>query len=180
MIHIPSGKWSTGAVMRVIVPVALQLVLFKDVWPVVLIPPVTIVVLTCNQGMFFVLVRPKSWETRIIGMMLGGVAALFAVIANYSWNGFLGQIGVVGAHARGYLENTVASLAVPPGDLVAVLRIFSQHMNEIEGILVDILGVALIWMGGRLDNWCRARWSRSRAARQAEATSLERGTAKAS
>ena len=82
-INMPSGKWLTGAIMRVIIPLSLELVLFNEVWYLVLMPPITLVVLVCNLGLFFVLVRPKSWETRILGMMLGGVAAVFAAAANY-------------------------------------------------------------------------------------------------
>ncbi len=148
--------------MRVIVPLALELVLFNEVWFLVLMPPVTLVVLACNLGLFFVLVRPKSWESRIVGMMLGGVAAVFAAGAYYLLSYRLGsfrvdQIGVLGNLARSGLGSWRASLANPAGDLATVLLLISRHMTEIEGVLLVILGVAIIWAGGRLDEWCRLR-----------------------
>ena len=104
--------------MRVIVPVSLELVLFQDVWSIVLIPPVTLVVLACNLGLFFVLVRPKSWETRILGMMLAGVAAPVAVSAYYILGDFQNdRAGMFGRFIRTALEDWVPSLANPAGDL---------------------------------------------------------------
>jgi hypothetical protein len=160
MSHIPSGKWSTGALMKVIVPVALELVLFQEVWHIVLMPPVTIVFLTLNLGLFFVLVRPRSWETRIVGMMLGGIAASFALFAYYMMSGFQGDlVGILGKFAREGLENWQQSLGNPTGDFAGVLRLIRQHMTEIEGVVVVIIGVALIWACGRLDEWTRVRWA---------------------
>jgi hypothetical protein len=178
MIHIPSGKWSTGALMRVIIPVALELVLFKDVWFLVLVPPVTCVVLTLNLGSAFVLVRPKSWETRIVGIMLGGVAGVIASGAYYVLGRFQGSpYGVIGSFARDYLESLATSQSDPAGNLATFLRLIREHMSAIEAVLVDILGVTLIWAGGRLDNWYRVRWARAREGRRTQSFPREQDPA---
>jgi hypothetical protein len=168
MIRIPSGKWSTGALMRVIVPVALELVLFNEVWYLVLMPPITIVVLVCNLGLFFVLVRPRSMETRILGMMLGGVAAVFASAAYYLLGDFpRNQVGVLGSLARGGLVSWEDSLAFPKSGFRLALELVRWQMRTIEGVLVVLLGMGMIWTGGRLDKWCRTRWIGGRERRQA-------------
>jgi len=58
------------------------------------------------------------------------------------------------------------SLGDPAGDLVSVLRLAVGHMTEIEGILLDLVGIAVIGAGGWLETRCRDRWARARAARQ--------------
>ncbi len=165
--HLPSGKWSTGALMRVIVPVALELVLFQEVWYLVLMPPITIVLLVGNLGLVFVLVRPKSWETRILGMMLGGLAAVLAAIAYYLLGDFVrDHVGVLGKIARNGLKIWAASLTDPAGTLADAVRLVDQHMIEIEGVVVVILGVAIIWACGRLDEGCRILWKGRRGGSQ--------------
>ena len=61
-MDVPSGRWSIGAIMLVIVPIALELVVFQGVWSIVLLPFMTIALLTVNLGLFFVVVRPRSWQ----------------------------------------------------------------------------------------------------------------------
>lgn len=159
MSHIPSGKWSTGALMKVIVPIALELVLFQEVWQIVLIPPVTLVFLTLNLGLFFVLVRPGPWETRIVGMLLGGILATFVLLGYYMMSGFQRDfVGILGSMRKG-LEDWQQSLSNPKGDFAGVLQLIRVHMTEIEGVVVVIIGVALIWACGRLDEWSRVRWA---------------------
>lgn len=62
-MDIPSGKWSTGAIMRVIIPIVLELVAFEGAWTLVLFAPVTMAILTMDLALAFVLVRPRSWRT---------------------------------------------------------------------------------------------------------------------
>jgi hypothetical protein len=174
MNHLAPGKWSTAALMRVIVPIALQLVLFQGVWRIVLAPPITIAVLALNLGLFFVLVRPRAWENRIIGMLLGGVLAVFVLVSDYLGlpGGVLrsvrrfGPLGLLGAGLGSFLMSCADSLGDPAGELASVLRLAVRHMTLIEGILLDLLGIALIWAGGWLENQCRVRWARMRAWRQ--------------
>ena len=171
MIHLAPGKWSTAALMRVIVPIALELVFFQGVWAIVLIPPFTILVLALNLGLFFVLVRPRVWETRIIGMLLGGVVAVF-VLAGYYLVGDVtrfGLPGLLGRALQSFLMSSMDSLADRAGDLaLATLRMTLalaaelRIMTAIEGILLDLVGIAVIWAGGWLENRWRVRWGQRR------------------
>src|SRR5262249_44557434 len=124
VMEIQSGRWSTGALMRVIVPIALELALIREVWRIVLIPPVTIGLLAINLGLFFVLVRPRSWQTWIRGMLLGGVVGML-VSALFLTLQF-------GSGPAAVLSNALL----------------------IEAILLDILGIGMIWMGGCMDHLC--------------------------
>ncbi len=166
MSPIPSGKWSTGALMRAIIPIALQLVLFEGVWWMILMPPVALAVLTCNLGLLFMSVRPRSWETRIVGMMLGGTAAAIASALFYVLGDFLNRsTTVLGTLVRDGLGNWASSLTDQSGGLATVLYLLIMYVTQIEAGVVVILGVAVIWAGGSLDHWCRGRWARYREAR---------------
>jgi hypothetical protein len=124
-MDIQSGRWSTGALMRVIVPIALELALVREVWRIVLIPPVTIGLLAINLGLFFMLVRPRSWQTWILGMLLGGFVGMLV-------SGFFLALQF-GSGPPAVLSNTLL----------------------IEAILLDILGIGMIWTGGCMDHVCR-------------------------
>jgi hypothetical protein len=163
MIHLAPGKWSTAALMRVIVPIALELVLFQDAaWVIVLVPPFTVLILALNLGLFFVLVRPQVWETRIIGMLLGGLVAVFVITGNYLiidiWRS--GPPGLLGRGLQSLLMSCADSLRDPTGELASVLRLAVRHMTVTEGIVLDLVGIAVIWAGGWLEDRCRLRWGR--------------------
>ena len=164
MIHLAPGKWSTATLMRVIVPIALELVLLQDAWGIVLVPPFTMLVLALNLGLFFVLVRPRAWETRIIGMLLGGLVAVFVSTGNYLivdiWRS--GPPGLLGRGLQPLLMGCADSLRDPTGGLASVLRLAVRLMTGIEALLLDLLGFTMIWASGWLENWCRVRWGRRR------------------
>ncbi len=164
MIHLAPGKWSTAALMRVIVPIALELVLFQDAWGILLFPPFTMMVLALNLGLFFVLVRPRAWETRIMGMLLGGIGAVFLITADYLVAVWMQSRppGLLGSGLQSVLMSCLDSLGDPAGDLASVLHLVVRHMTVIEAILLDLLGLAVIWAGGRLEHRCRARWGQRR------------------
>ena len=103
----PSGRWSIGAIMWLIVLIALQLALFQGVWFIVLFPPVMIGLLVLNIGVFFGLARPRSWEDRIIGMLLGGPAAAVLSGFFFFWEFRTGTPGVSsGEYASGLFGNS--------------------------------------------------------------------------
>ena len=85
----PSFQTSTGKLMLVVIVAAFELALFQDVWLILVMPPFTIVTLTLNFGLWFLLVRPRWMETRIIGLQLGGVMAALGCFL-YMWLGFRG------------------------------------------------------------------------------------------
>ncbi len=144
---------STAALMWLIVLVAFELVLFQEVWFIVLVPPITIGVLAINLGFLFLMVRPKLLETRIIGMLLGGVAASFVTVA-----GMVAGTGILN-DLRNALVNWAASPLENQGLTVKFVRFVAENLVVVGYALLDLLGVAVIWAGGRLEN----RWRRRRA-----------------
>jgi hypothetical protein len=161
-MDIRSGKWSVGAIMLVIVPIALQIVLLEGAWAIVLIPPVTIGLLTINLGLFFVLVRPRSWQPRIIGMMIGGVAASLASALFLAWEFRSGPPGAIGWYVRSWLEGWSVALADPGGGTASLLRTIGHNTLVIEAGMADLLGAAMIWVSGSLDQEYRRQAERRR------------------
>jgi hypothetical protein len=156
---IAAKQMSTAAVMKVIVLVALELALFQGVWRIVLVPLATMAVLAVNLGVFFVLVRPPVLETRIIGMLLGGVAACFSTTVGLNLITF-----EILNHVQNVLVNRATTLPDQQGLTVTVLRTISVHIFVILFAMLDVLGVALILAGGWLDSRWRSHRARARAA----------------
>ena len=166
-MEIPGGKWSTGAIMLVIVPIAIELVVFQGIFTIVLFPLMTIGLLTLNLAFVFALVRPRSWETRIIGMLLGGLAGVTATILFFLLEMRLGEPGSIAEPVRNWLASRASSLADPAGGTASILRLIGRHVFEIEYGLLDLLGIAMIWAGARIDHRWRLRRAERRASRQA-------------
>ena len=152
---------STAALMWFIVLVALELVFFEGVWFIVVFPPMTMAVLAVNLGLLFLIVRPRPLETRIIGMLLGGVAVFIAT--------GLGILLAFGLEEP--LKNVLINWASTPpnnqGLTATVLRSLAEYLVVVYFSLLDLLGVAMIWAGGSLQH----RWYRRLARERAQATS---------
>ncbi len=117
-----SFQTSTGKLMLLVIVTALELVLFQDVWWILVIPSITIVTLALNLGLWFVLLRRRWMETRIIGMLLGGVAAALGIVLYMSLGvgvvtvvGYQ-QVGPIGALADNHRHDVEAILARPGGE----------------------------------------------------------------
>jgi hypothetical protein len=172
-------KVSIGSLMLFIILVALQLVLFEGVWWIVVIPAITIVVLALNLGLFFLLVRPRALEPRIIGMLLGGLVAcvtlmLMMLISSDSQRvrlAILGRrsrvwprpTGPIGRLVAEELVRWLTSLPDQQGPTATILGFIILNINVIEYVLLDLIGVVLIWAGGWLESWLRRRCVRARA-----------------
>src|SRR5271156_1641727 len=107
---------STGAIMLLVVVVALEMVMFQAAWEIVFIPSITMVFLAFNLGLFFLLVRPRFLETRIIGMIWGGIAAFFAM-GGYFWlgNSTPEMLGPLGRLIEGASKSWATSLPAQQG-----------------------------------------------------------------
>jgi hypothetical protein len=70
--------------MRLIVLIALQLVLFQGVWSLVLDSRITMLVVALNLGLYLVLIRPRHLNPSAVGTM---IAALIAVLAVAAYSG---------------------------------------------------------------------------------------------
>jgi hypothetical protein len=157
--------------MLLVAVIAGELALFQEAWEAVLLPPVTMAFLAMNLGLFFLLIRPRALETKIIGMMSAGLAAVFGMAAymalsevqNHGGLGLFGRLietgffdlckSLIFQNGRGWAAQTACAL--------------SDRAAPIEVALLDAMGVGLFWYGGRLDSRLRARWRHWRAPRPA-------------
>jgi hypothetical protein len=149
---------STGALMVVILVLACELALFQDVWSIVVIPSITMALLAMNLGFVFLMLRPPALENRIIGMLLGGLAAWIATV--------LGMIPAFGGkldHLRDFLVNWASALPDQQGPTVTLFRLAADFLFVVYFALLDLLGVALISGGAWLDNRWRSHRARARA-----------------
>ena len=157
---LAAKKLSTAALMWLIVMVAVELVVFQDVWWIMFAPPATMAILAINLGFIFLLSRLAGLETRIIGMLIGGLAACFVT-----------AFGVVVAIAIGNrIQNDLVAWASAHTDqgspTAGFLRLVARNLFVIGGVALDSLGVAMIWCGGRLESrWRRRRLGAAAAAR---------------
>jgi len=155
---------STSAIMLLVVVIALEMVMFQGAWEIVLIPSITMVFLAFNLGLFFLLVRPRSLKTRIIGMIWGGIAACFAM-GGYFWlgNSPPEMLGPLGRLMEGASKSWATSLPHQQGGLATILRLLSNQASWFESAVLDLLGVAVIWAGGWFQNGLHRRRARARA-----------------
>jgi hypothetical protein len=158
-------KVSIGSTMLFIVVVALQMVLFEGVWHIVVIPWLTITLLTLNLALFFLLVRLPILERRIVGMLLAGVLACFAVGLYVSFapdpgrgwmRAFRGRavvpIGPIGRLVDGYLIDYITTMPDPQSTSHEILNFLYMNIYIIEFLVLDIVGVMMICAGGWLEN----------------------------
>jgi hypothetical protein len=151
--------------MLLVVLSALELVLFQDVWFIVVFPPIAAITIGMNIGLWFVLIRPRWMETRIIGMLVGSlVAALGAGL--YLWLGFtdvrIGRrvqaAGPIGASLAITAAAWASSVRDQSGSGAMILRTISETATLIEYAVLVLLCIAIIWGFGSLESQIRKRW----------------------
>ena len=162
---------STGKLMLLVVVAAGELALFRQVWQVremLLLPPITMLFLAINLGLFYLLVRPRALKTRILGMIWSGVAASFVIggylaISDYV-QGIRGRDpALLGRMMQSGLEYCVTTLEDRNPWEAATLQRLLAYVSAIEFALLDVVGWVMIWYGGHLESWLRGRWRASRA-----------------
>jgi hypothetical protein len=146
---------SIGALMRLIALFALELAMLQRVLFLIMIPPISMAVLSLNLAVLFAFRwLPPYMATRIAGLLSGGLISIFVLVGYYVMtadphNPALGITGkVLGAH----LSELAASRPDPSGGLVTLLRLAARSAQVAEIILLDLLGVAIIWFGGWMDS----------------------------
>jgi hypothetical protein len=167
--------WSdlyAGALMRLIVLIALELVLFKGVWYLVLIPQITMMVVALNLSLYLVLVRPRHLNTAAVGMMIAALVAVLAAAAyaavrfEVDWppvvprgrRWFFESVRV-GAFGRGLLGFLSSLLSVPPdttSEVESMIVKLGRWVPLIESVSLDLVGLTVILAGGRYGG----RWHR--------------------
>lgn len=157
-----SFQTSTGKLMVVVVITAFEMVLFQDVWFIVLIPPVTAMTVGLNLGLWFVLLRPRWMETRIIGMLVGSLLAsvgnilyLFVASSEVRIARRVQRMGPIGTILATISTEWGTSLPDQGGGLAMLLRFVSEGATVIEFALLDLCCFAVIWVAGSLE--CRLR-----------------------
>ncbi len=154
---------STAAIMLLVAAVAIELVMIRETWRFVLFPPITMLFIAVNLGLFFLLLRPRSLETRILGMIWGAVAASVAMKL-YDLT-FEGPEGALARVARVILESWADSLSARNAGLAANLRYVCTQLIWWEPAFLELHGIAVIGAGGWLENWLRGRLARARGPR---------------
>ena len=143
--------------MGLIAVAAVELALFKGVFVIVLLPPVTMAVVLLNLGLIFVLGRDSFLATRVMGMLMGGLIALFLMVAYYLVASSPTRgLGVGGQVMHGIVSNLAASRFDPTDGLGMLLRRVAGAMFVIESAVLDLIGFAMIWAGGRIESGLRA------------------------
>ncbi len=131
--------------------VAVELALFQGVFAIVLIPPVTMAVVLLNLGLMFVFARNSFLADRIVGMLMGGLIGLFLSVAYYlTARPPTPDLGVLGLLLRGWFSNLAASQPDPAGGFAVTLRWAAGSMFVVESVVVDLIGLAMIWAGGSI------------------------------
>jgi hypothetical protein len=74
---------SIATLMGLIAVVAMELALFQGIFVIILLPPVTIAVVLLNLGLVFILGRGTFLMSRVVGMLMAGLIALFLMVAYY-------------------------------------------------------------------------------------------------
>jgi hypothetical protein len=129
------NQTSTGAIMCFIGVVALELALFQEVWFIVLSPPITMAILAMNLGFLFLILHPMPLESRIIGILMGGVAASFAMVIGLDAN-----TGKTVVHLQNFLLNW-ASGVLDQQSLTAIgIQFFSAY------VFVVFLASSTFWV----------------------------------
>ena len=159
------ARWSTGEIMMVIILIAVELAVFQGVWWIIVMPPILLALLTINLGVLFCLLGGRRWQDRIIGMLLGGILGLVVSLVFYAVEIRLGRPGVIAGTCLHLVESWTGALRDPGGVVASTFRLIGRRVAAIEGGLLDILGIAAIWAGGRVDHRYRHRSGRREAGR---------------
>ena len=147
----PRFSFSIARLMGLIALFAVELALFQRVWLfIVMIPPVTIGIVSLNLAILYALKwLPKAMAGRIDGILCGGMIALFLLVGYYlsssprSWP--LGWGGIRFSH---WLADPGASLADPASPQASLLPLAARLVLPAEIVILDVLGLLLIWGGG--------------------------------
>ncbi len=143
-------RLSIGRLMGFIALFAVEMALFQRVLFIFLLPPITMALVSLNLGLFSILSwLPPSMRARTFGLLSGGMISIFILVGYYLATPMKGPpLGIAGQAISDYLANLAASQADPSGPATTVLRLAARSVLPVEIILLDLLGLAMIWIGG--------------------------------
>jgi hypothetical protein len=157
------NKLSTAALMRLTILASLNLLLVRLVGrlEILLHPWLLLSIITLNLGLYAVLVYSGTLDTTLIGMLLGGLAAILGTIG-YAGMGPTAFMYGGPFQALGRVVELLADRAVGllPAGLYGgrPLRVPYQWLPLLGYLVVDALGLMAIVAGGALAR----RWQAGR------------------
>jgi hypothetical protein len=148
-------RMSIGGLMSVIALIALEMALFGRLVPLVLLPPATMAIVSLNLVVLFPSgFLPPRVANRIGGLLCGGLISIFVLVGYYVLGGFDESMHGWGAKALGlFLSDQAASRPDPSDGAADALRFGARWSVVVEIILLDLVGLAIIWAGGWIDYW---------------------------
>jgi hypothetical protein len=146
------SRISIGSLMRLIALIALEMAMFKGLFPLILIPPATMAIVSLNLVVLFAFRSlPPRMANRIGGMLCGGLISIFVLVGYYLTADSHTMLGVGGKALGSFLANLAASRSDPSDALAGLLRGAARSSLVAEIILLDFVGLAIIWAGGWID-----------------------------
>jgi hypothetical protein len=164
-------KISIGSLMRLIALVALELAMFQRVLFLIVIPPISMAVVSLNLAVLFAFRwLPRAMANRIAGLLSGGMISIFVLVGYYlTADPRNPAFGAGGKMLSAFLSGLAASRPDPASPLAVFLSLAASSAQVAEIILLDLFGLAIIWFGGWIDSRRRADLIRSAAAPEAPA-----------
>jgi hypothetical protein len=161
-------RLSIAALMRLIALFALELAMFQRVLFLIVIPPISMAVVSLNLAVLFAFRwLPPSMANRIGGLLSGGLISIFVLVGYYLTADARNPTFGSGGKALGaFLSGLAATRPDPSGALAALLRLAAKSAQLAEIILLDLLGLAIIWAGGCMDSRMRAAGARHQPPRK--------------
>ncbi len=143
---------SIGALMGLIALIALEIALFKGILLLLFIPPATMGVLSMNLVVLFAFgLLPARMANRIAGMLCGGLISIFVLVAYYLTADSRTMLGAGGRTLARFLFDLAASRSDPSDGPAGLLRFAGRSSLVVEIILLDLVGLAIVWAGGWID-----------------------------
>jgi hypothetical protein len=135
---------STSELMRLVALAALNLVLFKGIWTILIVPPVLMTVVLVNLGLFCTIVRPRSLGAPVIAVLVMGIIVILGMLLYMSQGSFppKPRIGLI-------LHNSL-----PAAAYVLIPAPLRTEPYFLEYTVLDVLGISAMaassWLTSRL------------------------------
>ncbi len=154
-----------GRLMAFIALFAIEMALLRRfLWLILVFPPVTMGIISLNLAVLNALRwLPRSVAGRINGMLCGAMTALFLLVGYYVVTVNPGPTGFIGNAISQFLATLAARRADPSDHAATVLRLGASSAWQIEILLLDLFGLAVIWGGGWITSRRPAAPVRARA-----------------
>jgi hypothetical protein len=151
-------RLSIAALMRLIALFALELAMFQRVLFLVVIPPITMGVVSLNLAVLFAFRSlPPSMAGRTAGLLSGGLISILVLVGYYVVTADVHDqaLGIVGKVWGTVFSNLAASRPDPAGAAATALRLGARSARPAEIVLLDFVGLSIIWFGGWMDSHAR-------------------------